>query len=72
MGGGSGIFAAHPNLEALDLRTAMLLLARGVLHQSARSADPARHWFVLWPSIPAPALYFRFDQASFELEARAA
>ena len=72
MGGGCGLVAAHPNLEALDLRTAMLVLARGVLHRSIRSPDPARHWFVLWPVIPEPVLYFRFDRSAFELQACAA
>jgi hypothetical protein len=48
------ICAAYPDLDTLDVLTAMLLLARGVRHRSTNPRDPARHWFVLWPSIPTP------------------
>jgi hypothetical protein len=67
----SDIFAAYPCLESLDVRTAMLLLARGVMYRSKRPRELARRWFVLWPSIPAPLLYARPAHA-FEIAACAA
>jgi hypothetical protein len=41
-------------LEVWDPQAALVSLARGVLH---RRKAIARTWFVLWPSIPEPALY---------------
>ena len=41
-------------LEVWDPHAALVSLARGVLR---RRKAIARTWFVLWPSIPEPALY---------------
>jgi hypothetical protein len=61
----------YPELESLDVRTAMRLLARGVMHRSISPEDSARHWFLLWPSIPAPVRCASPNRA-FAVEACAA
>jgi len=49
--------------EMLDAGIAMLLLAHGIMHRAVSPRDPARHWFVLWRSKPAPVLYARAECA---------
>jgi len=69
MGGGSGLSAAHPVLEALEHRTALTMLARGVLRRKSHIAS--RQWMLVWPGIPDPVLYVS-PCASIEHDACAA
>ena len=70
MGGGSGLNAAHPVLEAFDHRAALTVLARGVARRT--SVTGARHWLCFWPAIPEPAFYIAAHFVPDELEAWAA